>query len=109
MTILSEKNTYINYIGTLINSEGEDISVNQPNYIFNKYTLSGYNSNNGAESLSGNSLRVLFVIYNNDKPVCYTEMYPTNVSNNIFSYNWLFLFCSNSAKFSLYIILTFIN
>ena len=86
MTILSEKNTYINYIGTLINSEGEDISVNQPNYIFNKYTLSGYNSNNDAESLSGNSLRVLFVIYNNDKPVCYTEMYPTNVSNNIFSY-----------------------
>lgn len=86
MTILSEKNTYINYMGTLINSEGENTSVNQPNYIFNKYALSGYNSNDDNESFSGNSLRVLFVVYNNDKPVCYTEMYPTEVSNNIFSY-----------------------
>lgn len=86
MTILSEKNTYINYMGALINSEGENTSVNQPNYIFNKYALSGYNSNDDNESFSGNSLRVLFVVYNNDKPVCYTEMYPTEVSNNIFSY-----------------------
>ena len=37
--------------------------------------------------MDSNDLRVMFVIYNGNNPVCYTEMYPTKFENNVITYN----------------------
>lgn len=40
-----------------------------------------YNLNN-RYTLDQNDVRVLFVIYNGDNPICYSEMYPTSFTDN---------------------------
>lgn len=82
VTLSLEKNTDGDYINSLIGTEGEDSVTGQPKYIFNKYAL----AKNSTYNITGNDLRVVFVIYNGNNPVCYTEMYPTEFSNNVFTY-----------------------
>ena len=75
ITLSLEKNSNGDYINNLIATEGENSVTAQPIYKFNKY------------SLDSNDLRVMFVIYNGNNPVCYTEMYPTKFENNVITYN----------------------
>ena len=75
ITLSLEKNSNGDYINNLIATEGENSVTAQPIYKFNKY------------SLNSNDLRVMFVIYNGNNPVCYTEMYPTKFENNVITYN----------------------
>lgn len=65
---IEESNHTVTYNNNLVAIEGE---VNgAPKYILNRY------------SLDKNALRVIFVIYNNETPVCYSEMYPVEMGDN---------------------------